>query len=292
LDKAELDADTLYSEKLFAWQKAVSAEAAAKKAYDDKKAAWDAVVIKEAAAKKSDADEKLHQKAEDAALTAAKTAEENAIEAYNGSKTNKDADASVNDTATNNSKLKLYNTAKTANDGFKKAWDDQIALVATKKAVWDAAVQECTDVTKLYDDQVALVGAKDDSTVGKKTYKSVKKAGTAIAAGSAMQVTYTPKGGSATTADVLGIVLANAEIALAAEIATTNTKLENSDEYKAWKAKADDTVQFYKLFKTAKDANDGYYFAGSTFTGTLKAATGGAKAFACETSTKGAEEAG
>jgi hypothetical protein len=230
----------------------------------------------------------LHQKAEDYALATALSALQDAVEAYNGSRT-VPLDASANDSPGAGSKLKLYNTAKTANDALKKTWDDQIVTETTAQANYDAAVVECTDVTKLYTDQVALVGAQDDSSL--KGYKKVKKAGTA-ASGTDKQVTYTPKGGSAITTDVLGIVLANAEIALAAEIATTNTKLENSDEYKAWKAKADDTVQFYKLFKTAKDANDGYYFAGSTFTGTLKAATGGAKAFACETSTKGAEEAG
>jgi len=280
LDKAELDADTLYSEKLFAWQKAVTAETVAKNNYNAKKDEYDAVVIQEAAAKKSDDEEKLHAKAEAAAETAAKTAQENAIEAYNGSKTDVNADASVNDSATNSSKLKLYNTAKTANDGYKTAWDDQVTLVATKKAVWDAAVQECTDVTKLYDDQVALVGAKD--AVDSNTYKKVKDANTA-ASGSDLTVTYTPKNGSATTANVLGVVLANAEIALATEIATTNTKLENSTEYKAWKAKADDTVQYYKLFK-ANAASEGYINADVTYTGSPKAATAGTTGYTCTTS--------
>jgi hypothetical protein len=280
LDKAELDADTLYSEKLFAWQKAVTAEAVAKKNYDDKKDAYDAVVLKVTAAEKSEEEEKLHAKAEAAAETLAKTNEENAIEAYNGSKTDAAADASVNDVATNASKLKLYNTAKTANDGFKTAWDDQVTLVATKKAEWDAAVQECTDVTKLYDDQLALVGAKDAEDSN--TYKKVKAAN-AAASGNDLTVTYTPKNGSATTTSVLGVVLANAEIALATEIATTNTKLENSTEYKAWKAKADDTVQYYKLFK-ANAASEGYINADVTYTGSPKAATAGTDGYTCATS--------
>lgn len=60
---------------------------------------------------------------------------------------------------------------------------------------------------------MALVGAQN--AVDVKSYKKVKAAGGDGATGDDMKVTYTPKGGSATTADVLGIVLANAELALA-----------------------------------------------------------------------------
>lgn len=280
MDKAELDADSDYSVKLFAWQKAVATELAAKKAYEDKKLEYDAVVIKLDAAKKSDDEEKLHQKAEIAALATALTNQENAIETYNGSKTNKDADATAVDVPTTNSKLKKYNTAKTANDTFKKDWDDQVALVAAKKALWDAAIQECTDVTKLYDDQVKLVGAAN--AVDSNTYKKVKDANTA-AAGNDLTTSITPKNGSATTPNVLGVVLANAEIALAAEIASTNTKLENSTEYKAWNLKADETVQYYKLFK-ANAASETFINADATYTGTPLVLGAGTDGYDCKTS--------
>jgi len=62
---------------------------------------------------------------------------------------------------------------------------------------------------------VALVGAKD--AVDTNTYKKVKD-GNTVVTGSDLTVSITPKNGSAADHDVLGVVLANAEIALAAEI--------------------------------------------------------------------------
>lgn len=127
---------------------------------------------------------------------------------------------------------------------------------------------------------MALVGAAN--AVDSKTYKKVKD-GNTVVTGSDLTVSITPKNGSAATHDVLGVVLANAEIALATEISATNTKLENSTEYKAWKAHADDTVQYYKLFKAAL-GSDALVNADVTWTGSPKAASAGTTGYACATS--------
>jgi len=119
----ELDADTKYSEKLFAYDKAVADEAAAKKAYDDRKAKYDAVVIAYDAAVKSETEEKNHAKDEEAAVAAALTAEQDAIEAYNGSRTDPTDLATGSGGKIDTSKLKLYNTAKGLNDGYKTDWE-------------------------------------------------------------------------------------------------------------------------------------------------------------------------